>query len=253
MILRGYRALAANFHRLGAGDVFIGRVPPGPLQGAMLVDLMRRGVRCIPSGLCQLVSGSKAAQALILNPWMLPLTRAVRRRADLIEAVAAYSEKEVGPVVTKEDHLHCGHGIRRWNHVEDLYSTVAFDVSAYPFVLQPLLRNFIDLRVVIAGDYIEAYRRDHPGCLRKNLASGGRSSPVELDSQTVDFCRTVMERAEFPFAHLDLHLPDEGGCHLSEITLSGGIKGARIGRRELDDRKEAILNSLAEPVSGETC
>jgi len=249
MRIRGYRQLAERFHRLQPGDVFLGRIPPGPLQAAMLLDLARRGIGCIPSGLCQLVNASKASQALVLNPWMLPLTRAVRRRTDLVEAVAIYSQNQVGPVVTKEDRLHCGHGVRRWSHVEDLYSAVAFDNSCYPFVLQPLLRDFTDLRVIVVDDYMEAYRREHPGCLRKNLAAGGSSSPFDPDPQTIEFCRTVMDRAEFPFAHLDLHLPAEGGCYLSEISLNGGLKGARIDRRQLDERKNAVLERLARQAA----
>ena len=245
MIIRGYRKLTARFHRLASGDVFLGRIPPGPLQAAMLIDLDHRGVRCIPSSLCQLLNNSKAAQALILSTWMLPLTQAVRRRADLIDAVATYSENNVGPVVTKQDRLHCGHGVRRWNHVEDVYSALAFDDGTYPFVLQPLICDYTDLRIIVVGDYLESYRRDHPGCLRKNLSAGGRSEPFEIDSQTVAFCRTIMDRADFPFAHIDLHLPEDGGCYLSEIALNGGIKGARIDRPQLDQRKQAILEALA--------
>lgn len=245
MIIRGYRELAEHFHRLEPGDVFLGRIPPGPLQAAMLTDLARRGIRCIPSGLCQMLNASKAAQALILGAWMLPLTRAIRRRADLIAAVVTYSESKIGPVVTKEDHLHCGHGVRRWNHVEDAYSALAFEDRAYPFVLQPLLHDYIDLRVIMVGDYTESYRREHPGCLRKNLAAGGTSAFFELDAAAADFCRAVMDRAGFPYAHIDLHLTEDGGCYLAEIALNGGIKGARIDRRELDARKEAVLESLA--------
>jgi ribosomal protein S6--L-glutamate ligase len=54
-----------------------------------------------------------------------------------------------------------------------------------------------------------------------------------------------MQRGRFPFAHLDLMILENGGCYLSEIALNGGIKGARIGREELDQKKKALLEKLA--------
>ena len=38
---------------------------------------------------------------------------------------------------------------------------------------------------------------------------------------------------------------ENGGCYLSEIALNGGIKGARIGREELDQEKKTLLEKLA--------
>jgi len=55
-----------------------------------------------------------------------------------------------------------------------------------------------------------------------------------------------MDRAKFPFAHIDLLVMDHGECFLSEIALNGGIKGAKISRRKLDAKKQAVLESLAE-------
>jgi ribosomal protein S6--L-glutamate ligase len=59
-------------------------------------------------------------------------------------------------------------------------------------------------------------------------------------------CRAVMDRGRFPYAHIDLHLGDGGACHVSEITLDGGITGAIINRAELNRRKQAALERMAE-------
>jgi hypothetical protein len=58
-----------------------------------------------------------------------------------------------------------------------------------------------------------------------------------------------MQRGKFPFAHLDLMILESGKCHLSEIALNGGIKGARIDRQELDQKKQALLEKLAMKIA----
>jgi hypothetical protein len=42
---------------------------------------------------------------------------------------------------------------------------------------------------------------------------------------------------------------ENGECYLSEITLNGGVKGARIGREELMEKKKALLEKLAEKIA----
>jgi ribosomal protein S6--L-glutamate ligase len=54
-----------------------------------------------------------------------------------------------------------------------------------------------------------------------------------------------MQRGKFPYAHLDLMVFENDACYLSEIALNGGIKGARISREELDQKKMAVLEKLA--------
>jgi ribosomal protein S6--L-glutamate ligase len=54
-----------------------------------------------------------------------------------------------------------------------------------------------------------------------------------------------MQRGKFPFAHIDLMLTESGECYLSEIALNGGVKGARIRRETLDQKKMALLEKLA--------
>ena len=145
--------------------------------------------------------------------------------------------------------MHCGYGVRRWENVESLYSHIALLESSYPFVIQPFLDNFTDVRTIIVGDYIEAYTRYNPHNFRMNISSGGISRPYALDKDKQEFCRRIMNRGKFPFAHIDLHILETGECYLSEIALNGGIKGAAITRKNLDEKKQALLEHLSEAAN----
>jgi ribosomal protein S6--L-glutamate ligase len=145
--------------------------------------------------------------------------------------------------------MHCGHGIRRWDTIETLYSFMAFSESSYPFVLQPFRKKFTDIRVIIVGDYVEAYTRYNPHNFRVNISLGGTGSPIEMDEKMVAFCRSAMQRGKFAFAHLDLMLLENSECYLSEIALNGGVKGARISRESLDQKKNALLEKLAGEIA----
>jgi ribosomal protein S6--L-glutamate ligase len=246
MIVRTNRELKTNYNELAAGDVFIGNLSLKYLKQPMLIDMLERGIRCLPSPLAQILNNSKVAQAFVLHDWMLPHTLAISRRTDLIEAINVFAKIGIGPVVTKQDGLHCGHGVRRWETIETLYSFMALSESSYPFVLQPFQEEFTDIRVIIVGDYVESYSRSNLYNFRVNLSSGGSGSPYELNEKKEAFCRSAMQRGKFPFAHLDLMVSENGECYLSEITLNGGIKGARIGRQELEQKKKALLEKLAE-------
>jgi ribosomal protein S6--L-glutamate ligase len=247
VILRTAAALAERFDALGAGDTFIGLLPARFLQAAPAADLVGRGVRCLPSVLCQLLARSKCAQAHLLRRWMAPGTRVVARRVELMEALQALSGQGVAAVVTKQERMHCGHGVRRWESAEALYNAVGLCGEAYPFVLQPFLHGVADVRVIIAGGHTEAYRRENPFNFRANLAAGGSCTPTALGAAPLGLCREVMARGAFPYAHIDLQLMPEGACYLSEIALDGGITGARIGREELNAIKQATLERLAAP------
>lgn len=246
MIVKSNRELKALYSELCRGDVFIGNLSLKHLKQSLLIDMLERGILCLPSALSQILNSSKVAQAFLLREWMLPFTFVILRRTDLIEAVNAFNANQVGAVVTKQDSMHCGHGIRKWESLETLYSFVALSESAYPFVVQPFQEKFTDVRVICVGDYVEAYTRYNPHNFRVNLTLGGTGLPYELNGEQEAFCRGVMQRAKFPFAHLDLMILENGECYLSEIALNGGIKGARIDRQELDQKKQALLEQLAK-------
>ena len=245
MIVTRFSQLIRDYQRLGADDVFIGQVPSSCLKSALLTDLTDRGVRLVPSATAWMLNASKVAQAFLLNPWMVPYTLAITRRKELLDAVTTYSKKKIPAAITKSDCLHCGHGVRKWDNLETLYNCLAFDEKAFPFVLQPYVTDFMDVRVVIVGDYCEAYSRRNPHNFRMNLATGGQSEPHVLTHEQAEFCRAVLARAGMPFAHMDLMLLENSRIHLSEIRLNGGIRGARIQHTELEQMKQARLLELA--------
>jgi ribosomal protein S6--L-glutamate ligase len=236
----------AHHDEFGPGDIVLGEVSSACQNAIVLIDLLQRGVVCIPSPLAQLLSRSKVAQVDILGQFMQPFTVAVKRRRDLLKAINAYASADIGPVVTKEEHMHCGHGVRRWDHIETVYSFRGLEKASYPFVLQPLVENFTDVRVIMVGDYLESYIRCNPNNFRGNLSGGGTCSPYELTRNQVEFCRKILDRAQFPYAHLDLQIMPEGQCHIFEIALNGGIKGSRLVRSDLEKRKADHLHMLAE-------
>jgi ribosomal protein S6--L-glutamate ligase len=245
MIVRSSRELKERYQDLCSGDIFLGILTYQHLKQSILIDLMERGVSCFPSPLSQVLNHSKATQAVVFKDWMLPHTYVIARRMDLVNAVNTYNRLNIAPLITKEDLLHCGHGVRKWDSIETLYNFVALSETSYPFVIQPFLDNYTDIRVIIAGDYTEAYVRHNPDNFRMNIAMGGKKYPYEINADLLGFCRTAMARGKFPYAHLDIHITDDGTYYLSEIALSGGTKGAKIRLKELDRMKQDVLESLA--------
>ncbi len=246
MIINGIRELRARYDQLSTGDIFIGSVSWKHLKHTVLIDLLERGIDCIPSALSQALNSSKVAQALIYKDWMIPHTMSIHRRVDLLDAVARYGRQGIAAVVTKQDHMHCGHGVRRWQNMETVYNILGFSETAYPFVLQPWVEKFEDVRVIIIGDYIEAYIRSNPYNFRKNLSAGGKSHPYNLDAKCQQFCCSAMARGKFPYAHIDLLITKSGEHYLFEIALNGGIRGAGISRKELKRMKQDQLWTLAQ-------
>ena len=245
MIARGPRELKALYDRLGPGDIYVGTITTGALQRSVMIDLMERGVRVVPSCLSQSLSRSKTTQAFVFDRWTPPMTRVVGRRIDLLESINVYNGERIGKVVTKVDHKHCGHGVRLWENIENLYSILGLEDSAYPFVLQPFISDFVDVRVIVAGDYKEAYTRENPFNFRCNLAAGGHSKPYELNGDQVEFCELLMKRGKFPYAHIDLMIMENGTPYLSEISLNGGMKGSAIDQKALDGIKKTVLEKIA--------
>lgn len=245
MIIRSARELKKQYEDLRSGDIFLGILTYKHIKESILIDLLERGISCFPSPLSQVLNHSKATQAVIFKKWMLPHTFVITRRADLVDAINTYNRLGVASVITKEDHRHCGHGVRRWDTMDILYNFLAFSDSAYPFVLQPFLEDFTDIRVIIAGDYAEAYARHNPNNFRMNISMGGKNYPHEISEDLLDFCRRAMERGKFPYAHLDVQVTSDGTYYLSEIALNGGTKGAKIRQRELNQKKKYLLERLA--------
>lgn len=246
MIITHFSQLIQAYAELGPEDAFVGQIPRSHLKPAMLVDLTARGVRLLPPATAQLLSASKTAQAFILQRWMLPRTRVILRRKDLLDAIVDYHQHGITTAVSKQEHVHCGHGVRKWNDLDTLYSCLSLDDRQYPFVLQPFRPIATDMRIIVVGDYWEAYARNNPDSFRNNLSAGGSSRPHPLSESQMALCRGVMARAQMPFAHIDLIVTEPGDVYLSEISLSGGAHGARASQNELAAMKQQHLMAMAQ-------
>ncbi len=233
-------SLRAQYQDLSANDLIVGRIRLHPSEEHLLLDLVDRGVRVFPSAVSQLASRSKTFQVLLFSEFMLPHTFAVHDQHTLLSAMNHMGKHGVKKVVTKLDRKNAGTGIHQWNSVEDVYNQASLGVLGFPFVLQPYLAESHDIRIIILGEYMEAYRRHNPHNFRNNLHYGGESENCTPTSAQRDLCKEIMERGKFPFAHIDLMVSDSGNSYLAEINLRGGIKGARISPAEYKAKVDAI-------------
>jgi len=247
-IIRDNKSLFSQYSRLKAGDIICNRIRMKRGEEYVLVDLIDRGIKLIPSATSQLASRSNTLQVRLFGDLMVPQTVSVYDLHDLLEAICLYQRSKTGKVVLKHDRKNGGLGIHLFRDIEDVYTQAANNVLAFPFVLQPFVQNAHDIRVIIAGDYIEAYRRSNPDNFRNNLHWGGVSCKWQLDEAQISICSEVMTRGSFPYAHIDLMQTRDGKNYLTEINLNGGIKGAAISTPELKKRKkdveEMVLNEF---------
>jgi len=243
-VITSNRVFRERYQELQRGDLILTRISLKYGEEWLLLDLAERGVEVYPSLLSQGLSRSKAFQVAVLGTFMPPGTLLIRDRHDLIRALNYYGHLGVREVVTKRDRANCGPGIHLWQSVEDVFNHAGNPPLEYPFVLQPRFRDVRDIRVVILGDYVEAYERKNPFNFRNNIFFGGGSRSYALSEAELDFCRKVMVRGRFPYAHLDLIYTEEGGPFLSEINLRGGLKGARITQEEYERRVSALTEAF---------
>lgn len=243
-------SLFSGYDELDADDIIVGRIRLKPSEEHLLLDLVHRGVRMMPSALSQLASRSKTMQSRLFSPWMIPLTVAVYTRHDLLEAVNLYGMNDIGRVVTKHDNKNAGMGVHLWVSIEDVFSQASFGVLPLPFVVQPYIPASRDIRVIILGGYQEAYERSNPGNFRNNLHCGGRSRPCELTEKQEEICRQVMARGDFPYGHLDLMVTSDGISYLAEINLKGGMRGAAITSADYNERMAAVHRQWLKSITG---
>ncbi|WP_246325438.1 ATP-grasp domain-containing protein [Dissulfurirhabdus thermomarina] len=250
-IVRDNRTFRELYPDLRAGDVVVGLLNLKPTEESLFLDLSERGVRLFPPALAQHLSRSKCLQAMVLGRWMVPDTFVARDRHDLVRQLNRYGARGHGAVVTKQNRFNCGLGIHRWESLEAVYNQACFGSLAYPFVVQPFLEGARDIRVVILGDYVEAYWRENPNSFRNNLFFGGRSGHHRLTPEQEALCRDAMARGRFPYAHVDLLVAPDGTAYLSEINLRGGLKGARIDHRAYQEKIEELNAAFLREVTGE--
>lgn len=239
------RGLKTYYSELKSGDLILTRLPLKKEDFHLIVDLNWRGVISYPSFLSQILSKSKIAQAEILSEFTLPYTYVVKSRTSLLEVMQ--NPPPFHKFVTKKDFANCGLGIFLWNDLEEIYRQAGAPPLEFPFVLQPFYEDWQDIRVVFLGDlYIEAYMRENKTNFRQNLFFGGKSLPYEMTQEEIAFCRRVLERGGFPFAHLDLAYISGKGPYLVEINLKGGIKGAKISVERYEKILETLKNRFFE-------
>ena len=248
LIIRDNSTLRSHYDSLREGDIILGRLRLRDSEEPMLLDLAQRGVHLIPSGVSQLASRSKAFQAALFVPFMLPLTCAIHSLHDLVTAIAEYEKNSITAVVTKLDRRNAGLGVHLWQSIEEVFTHASLGNIPFPFVLQPFEPESRDIRVVLLGDYREAYWRHNPYSFRNNLYHGGKSKACSLTDEQLDLCRLAMARGRFPYAHLDLLITREGNSYLGEINLRGGIRGAKITPGEYQARVEAIHQQMLEKL-----
>ncbi len=251
-IIRKNSEFRQNYHRLGSGDVVATVLRWEPGEEGLLLDLQTRGVHLFPPALAQWLSRSKVLQAQVLGPWMVPGTMVVTGRRGLLKAMEDLGRRHLDGVVTKEDRGDCGLGVHRWNSLEEVFNHSGSGPLSFPFVLQPFIAGALDVRVIWIGDYQEAYWRRNPNSFRNNLRWGGESGPYFLSQEQEALCRQVMERAAFPYAFMDLLISPDGATYLSEISLRGGLHGARLSQRRYLELVEAAAEEFISSLTGDT-
>jgi glutathione synthase/RimK-type ligase-like ATP-grasp enzyme len=238
-LIRSITDFRRHYRRLSAGSLVVGVLPLRPGEEIKILDLVAKDVAFFPSMLSQFLSRSKAAQAEVLADYMVPGSFVAYALPDLAAHLPEFQCRNA--VVAKRDRGHLGLGVSLWPSLEALYSLASLQGLTYPLVVQPFLAAARDVRVVVLGDYIEAYERLNPHSFRKNLFQGGSSRPYTLTQERQDFCRGVMARGKFPYAILDLLLdPESGQPYLSEISFKGGLTGARLAQAEFRTRVDAL-------------
>lgn len=240
LLVRTITEFRRHYRSLAPGDAVLGLLPLQEGEEVKLLDLRDRGVAFFPSALAQMLVRSKAAQAEVLGEFMVPGTFVAYSLPDLARQLGKSQTWKDGQVITKRDRAHLGLGVSLWPSLEVLYSLGGLQGLPYPLVAQPFLTPARDLRVVVLGEYTEAYERLNPHSFRKNLFQGGSSKPVPLTPELLTFCRQIMERGKFPYAILDLLASDSGELYLSEISMKGGLTGARLSQAEFRDRVQHL-------------
>ncbi len=241
-IIRSLADLHRHYPALAAGDLILGPLAVRPGEEIILFDLEARDVVFFPPLLAQLLALAKTAQALVLGDFMLPGTFVAGTLPDL--AAHLGDDCFAGSVVTKRGRAHLGLGVGFWPSLEALYSLAGLTPLPFPLVVQPFLAGARDLRVVVVGEYAEAYERLNPQGFRKNLFHGGTFHAVDLSPELLDFCRRVMARGRFPYAVLDVLISPGGEVFLAEINFHAGLKGSQIGQAEYRRRVAALLEDF---------
>ena len=179
---------------------------------------------------------------------MIPGTVSVYDIHGLLDVLSRYKRTAIQQVILKHDRKNGGLGIHLFHDPEDIFTLAANGVLPFPFVLQPFIVDSRDVRVIILGDYKEAYQRINPDNFRNNLHCGGKPIRWELSADQMALCNTVMLRGSFPYAHIDLMVTDDDTAYLTEINLRGGIRGAVITPQEYGRKIEDLHQDILQRI-----
>lgn len=248
MIICDNQALFNCYNQLRKNDIVCTRIRLKPGEELLLTDLCERGVKLIPSATAQLASRSKCYQARVFSDFMLPGTLPIYDSHTLLKATSYYRQQQYTRTVLKCDRKNAGLGVYLFQDIEELYNLANGGSYRFPFVVQPYMEGARDIRIIILGDYIEAYERTNPHNFRKNLHCGGTSTPYSLSKDQLFFCRRVMQRGRFDYAHIDLIINPDGVHHLMEINLRGGLKGAEITSKAYKEKLDSLHESLLQEM-----
>jgi glutathione synthase/RimK-type ligase-like ATP-grasp enzyme len=248
-IVSDNRTLFATYQQLKKDDIIVGRLRLKPGEEHLLTDLLARGIHMIPSATAQLASRSKVFQVRIFSNYLPQDTLAIYDAQTLLQVSSLYLERGHQRVVLKHDRKNGGLGVHIFTSIEDLYNQVSVAAYPFPFIIQPFQAECRDIRVIIIGDYIEAYQRRNPFNFRQNLHCGGVATPYRLSDRQLAFCHEVMDRGAFPYAHLDLLLTPNDGICLMEINLRGGLRGAKMSGQEYQERIAAVHRKALEDLN----
>lgn len=235
MVISNRKEFVNNWMKAKDGDLCLIPVMD-PIKAAFMQS---RGVRLAFDPLCCLLHNSKVSQTQIFSSKM-PYTRIVYSKGELYYLLMDHFAEHQEPLIIKNDRGSGGNGVF-------LFTENSYDYNgiSYPCVVQKYLPGYHDIRVIIIGDYFEAYERVNELDFRKNIARGGKSTPVglfDLKCRLDDEATRIVKLGKFPYAHIDFMVnPDSHYVYFSEISLGGGIQGSKLSYNEIKRLKHNHL------------
>ena len=189
-------------------------------------EIESRGANIFPPLLSQSLSMSKVHQALHYADYMVPNTQVLFRRFHIQDVLRKYAEKDVLKAVVKEDWASMGTGVHPCLSLNEL-AWIIMHMIKPPIVVQPMIENFREFRLVILGDTILAKEKMNSDQLFwKNRIFGGVTKLITPSRQIVEFGKEMMLIGKFPWAYIDLHVTSDD-IFLSEINLYGSNAGLK--------------------------
>jgi len=155
---------------------------------------------------------------------MLPHTKWVNTLHELKLLKSYYDNNVSGEIVTKKQSATSGgRDVKRWENIDRVveYFNMCPAPKFYPMIIQPLLKNYKDYRVIIFGEYVQAVWRYNPNDWRQNLGLGSTGTYVGLTAEQWKIAKNVQRIANMPYIFMDLMIADSGEIYLCELSLDG--------------------------------